>query len=69
MSVWFLEGMSLIVKLKVISPKSEGKEKMKVVFVDEIVGLTSSGIPPQMMEQFQRTRKKGYEFKNRMLVE
>ena len=56
-------------KLKVISPKSEGKGNMKVVFVDEIVGLAGNGIPPQMKERFQRLRKQGYEIKNPMIVE
>ena len=55
--------------LKVISPKSEGKGNMKVVFVDEIVCLAGNCIPPQMMERFQRVRKRGYEFRNPMFVE
>ena len=49
--------------LKVISPKSEGKGNMKVVFVDEIVGLAGNCTPPQMMERFQSVRKREYKLK------
>ena len=42
---------------------------MKSVMVDEIVGLAGNSIPPQKMEEFQRVRKQGYEFKNPMFVE
>ena len=56
-------------KLKVISPKSEGKGNMKTVMVDEIVGLAGNGILQQKMEAFQRVRKQGYESKNPMFVE
>ena len=55
--------------LKVISPKSEGKGNMKVVFVDEIVGVAGNCSPPQMMERFQSMRKRGYVFKNPMFME
>ena len=50
-------------KLKVISPKSEGKGNMKVVFVDEIVGLAGSGIPPQMMEKNRERAKRDVNLK------
>ena len=62
-SRWEMEGV------KVISAKSEGKGKMKVVFIDEIVGLAGNGIIDKTMKDFQRKRKLGYTFENPMFVE
>ena len=41
---------------------------MKVAFVDEVVGLAGNSIPDQLMNEFQKKRKKRFKHYKPALV-
>ncbi len=55
--------------VKVIAPKSEEKDIMKAVFTDKIACLARNSIPEEMMDQFQKQRKKGFKHTNPYFIE